>query len=146
MYTTKYRSFASPISRMNHFLNEFQPNENAGKSPRTGVTIPSANIKESDEKYFIELAAPGFEKSDFQIKAEQNILSISSEKKQEVNSESEKYTRKEFVYASFTRAFNIPDSIEVEAIQATYENGVLKIQLPKKPEVIKENARQISVS
>lgn len=101
--------------------------------PRTGLNIPAVNVIENNEGFEIEVAAPGFEKSDFKINLSNNVLTIASHK--EEKSESEKnYTKKEFSYASFERVFTLPNSVEGERIEASYLNGVLRIAIPKREE------------
>ena len=74
-------------------------------------TLPSVNIKENGKEFNIELAAPGFSKSDFKINVEENVLTISAEKKDEVKEENERFTRKEFSYNSFSRSFTLPQIV-----------------------------------
>jgi HSP20 family protein len=103
---------------------------------QAGLTVPAVNIKETSEQYIIEMAAAGMKKEDFNINLERNIIMISSEKKEvktEENKE-ENYTRKEFNYSSFSRSFVLPEVANRESINATYENGVLKVVIPKKEE------------
>lgn len=85
------------------------------------------------------------EKSDFNIKLEQNILTISAEKKEEVKNEDEKHIRKEFSYRAFKRSFTLDEKIEASGIAAKYENGILKLELPKKEE-LKQLPKEITVS
>lgn len=99
------------------------------------VSSPSVNIEEHDTHFLMSLAAPGLEKSDFNINMENNYLTISAEKKTENEEKSEgKFTRREFNYSSFKRSFQLDENIKQEGITATYENGVLSITLPKKEE------------
>jgi len=103
--------------------------------PRTWTkNIPSANVKETSKGYDIELAAPGLSKEDFKIGIENDVLSISAEKELHQNEENEKYTRQEFHYDAFNRSFRLPDTINADKIDARYENGLLKINIPKKTE------------
>lgn len=97
---------------------------------------PSVNIVEHDNQFEMQLAAPGLEKGDFNIRIENDYLVISTEKKSEKDETSDngKYTRREFNYSSFKRSFQLDDIINREAISAAYENGVLKLTLPKKEE------------
>lgn len=104
--------------------------------------LPSANIIEEKDKYFIELAAPGLEKADFNIKLSENVLTISVEKEENI----ENATQREFSYTSFSRGFNIPETIQTEKIKAEYENGILQIALPKKEEAIVKPPREIEIS
>src|SRR5690606_31570959 len=92
-----------------------------------GNTLPAVNIKETEENFLVEVAVPGKTKEDFNIELVDDMLTISSEMKSETNETSEdgRYTRKEFNYTSFRRAFNLPDTVEQDKIEAKYENGVL---------------------
>lgn len=125
-----------PLSRafdglMNDFFNDFPVA--VGKSLREDVmSFPPINITEKDNAYLIELAAPGYEKTDFKINMEGTVLNISSEKKDELKEETEKSIRREFSYKAFKRSFTLDEKIDVEKIDAKYENGVLKLELPKK--------------
>jgi HSP20 family protein len=93
------------------------------------------NIKESSAAYKLEVIAPGFEKADFKVNLENNLLTVSAERKAETKDENEKQVRKEFNYSSFKRSFTIDDKIDAAAIEAAYNNGVLQLNLPKKAEV-----------
>lgn len=97
--------------------------------------VPAANISENEKSYNIDISAPGIKKDDFKIKVENNVLTVSSEKENEKMEETEKFTRREFVYGSFCRSFTLPKIVETDNIKASYENGILKIELPKKEEV-----------
>lgn len=99
-------------------------------------TLPSVNIRETDKAFIIELAAPGMKKEDFRVELQDNILSISSEKKEEdrQRDENEKYTRQEFFYQSFRRTFTLPKTVAEDKIEAKYEDGVLKLNVPKNEE------------
>ncbi len=98
------------------------------------TTLPSVNIKEEDESYQIEVAAPGLDKEDFKIEFENDTLRIFSEKKEEKESDLEKYSRKEFSYQSFCRSFTLPVTADGEKISASYEKGILIVSIPKKEE------------
>lgn len=111
-----------------------------------GITLPKVNIKETPDTYLIEIAAPGLKKSDFMINLDNNALTISTENNQENEVKDEKFTRKEFGYSSFRRTFNLPDGVNADHINATYEEGILNIQLPKKEEAKQKPPRTIRVS
>ena len=102
--------------------------------------VPSVNIIENEKDFLIELAAPGKSKSDFKIGLENQVLTISSEVNDENEEEKKNYTRREFVYNSFTRSFTLPKNIMHEKITADYKDGILRITLPKMEEtkLIKE--------
>jgi len=101
--------------------------------------VPAVNISETKTGYQIELAVPGFKKEDFKINLEKDILTVSAEHKEDKseNSDDKKhFSKREFNFQSFTRSFNIPESINTAGIQANYENGILSIDLTKKEEEI----------
>ncbi len=95
---------------------------------------PALNVRELDNKYVLELAAPGLKKSDFDIKIEKDQLVVNAEVKKESEIQEDNYTRREFNYASFSKSFHLPDSVEAENIDATYEEGILILTLPKREE------------
>lgn len=100
---------------------------------------PSVNVIEHENQFNMQLAAPGLEKKDFNIRIENDYLVISAEKKSETEETVKpNFTRREFNYASFKRSFQLDDNINREGITATYENGVLHITLPKKDETWKK--------
>ena len=106
---------------------------------------PPANIIESKFDFMIEIAAPGFEKSDFKIDLDKNLLTISLDKTVDENTE-EKYNLKEFNFNSFSRSFRVSDKINTEKVNAIYKNGLLQITLPKREEAIEKPAREIKIS
>ncbi len=108
--------------------------------------IPAVNIKESEKNYSIEIAAPGFEKSDFKIHVEGELLNISAEKKQEKSDKNERYTRKEYSYNSFSRSFTLPQNSNAEQIEANYEKGILGLNIPKKTETLLSNKKEIRIA
>lgn len=113
----------------------------------TNTTLPSVNIKEDAEGFHVEMAAPGFEKDDFKIELHNDVLTISSEKKFENETkEGEQFTKREFSYQSFSRSFSLPVDVESEKITAKYENGILKIAIPKKEEAKPKPLKQITIS
>lgn len=118
--------------------------EDIFKADFAGV-FPPVNIKESKEAYFLDLAVPGLEKNDFKINLEGKTLFISAEKKEEKEEPKDKQIRKEYSFKSFKRSFTIDDSIDTGKIDAKYENGILKVILPKKEEEIQQN-KEISIS
>ena len=94
--------------------------------------IPAMNVKETEDHFEIEMAAPGFNKKDFEISIENGLLKISAENSEEIKEEEKDYTRKEFNYNSFLRSFTLPENVsEEEMIDATYKRGILKLVLNK---------------
>lgn len=108
--------------------------------------VPAVNISEEDHQYMIEVAAPGLTKSDFNVALDQDVLTISAAKKEESSDDGEAYTRKEFNYTSFSRSFNVPDTIDREKIAAKYSDGILHLTLPKKEVAKKEGPATIKIS
>jgi len=102
------------------------------------------NIRESEKNYSIDVVAPGYEKADFKVNLEQDVLTISAEKKEETKNEGEKEIRREYTYRSFKRSFTLDEKIDVEGIEAKYVNGILTLNLPKKEEV-KVTSKVISI-
>ena len=99
----------------------------------TNTTLPSVNILEGADSYEVNMAAPGLEKKNFKIELNHGVLTISSEKKDENETKKgQHFTRREYSYQSFSRSFTLPDIVESEKISAKYENGVLKVIIPKK--------------
>ena len=131
----------SPISKIfDDFFNTEIADWAKQNYSATGTTIPAVNIKESDKDFEVEVAVPGMNKKDFKIEVENNMLVISSEKKEEKSEEDKegKYTRKEFSYQSFQRSFTLPmDIIDDKKIEAKYKDGILTITIPKKEETNK---------
>ena len=113
----------------------------------TNTTLPSVNIKESADQFTVEVAAPGFGKDDFKLELNHNLLKISSEKKLEKETkEGEQFSKREFSYQSFSRSFTLPQIADAENIAANYENGILKIEIPKKEEAKPKPLRTIEIS
>lgn len=101
------------------------------------ASSPSVNIIDKENSFELQLAAPGMDKSDFNVQVINDQLVVSAEKKTESSEERPKYMRKEFMYTSFKRSFNLHQQIETDKIEASYENGILKLHLPKKEDVVK---------
>jgi len=113
----------------------------------TNTTLPSVNIKESTDDFEVEVAAPGFNKNDFRIELNHDLLTISSEKELDKETkEGQQFTLREFSYQSFSRSFTLPNSADSEKIGAKYENGILRILIPKKEEAKPRPARQIAIA
>lgn len=93
------------------------------------------NVKETDKAIVLDVVAPGFEKTDFNVSIEQNLLTISAEKKDEVKPENEKQIRREYVFRSFKRTFTLDEQVDASDISAVYVNGILTLNLPKKAPV-----------
>ena len=104
------------------------------------VNVP-VNLRETDKSYEMSVIAPGLKKEDLKLNVTDQLLTISFEQKDEQNSRSDEqgWLRKEYKMQSFSRSFGLDDSVDVNNISASYDNGILHLTLPKK-----ENARRIS--
>lgn len=107
--------------------------------------IPEVNVIENPEDFRIELAAPGLERNDFRVEVQDGVLNISAEKEEEKKEEDKNFKRREFSFSSFSRSFVLPDNLLADGIDAKYENGILKLTLPKKEVKAAAPAKQIKV-
>ena len=123
-------------------LNGFPTNW--GKDQLQNTFAPAANIHETNEGFHVELNVPGRNKEDFKVTIENGMLSIAFEQKEVTENNDYKTLRREFSFKSFKRSFSIDEKINAEAVQAKYENGILKLLLPKK-EVIKIAPKEIEI-
>ena len=113
----------------------------------TNTTLPSVNIKENADAFKVEMAVPGFDKKDFKIELNQNVLTISSEKKVENETKNdEHFTRREYSYQSFSRSFTLPEAANGDKISAKYDNGILNVEIPKREEAKPKPMRQIAIA
>ena len=111
----------------------------------TGFTqIPPVNILKNETGLRLEIVAPGFNKEDFKVNLEKDLLTISAEVKKEEENKNEKEIRREYKYQSFKRSFTLDEKIDTEKIEAKYENGVLTLNLYNRPEV-KTTVKQITI-
>jgi HSP20 family protein len=113
---------------------------------KTGISTPAVNVIETKDEYKIEIAAPGLNKEDFKVDVDNSILIISSEKEIKYKEKDEKYMRCEFNYSSFKRSFALPDSVSIDKITASHQNGILIVNVPKKEEAIEKPVRQVQIS
>jgi HSP20 family protein len=110
-------------------------------------TLPAVNIADTHDNFQVEMAAPGMTKDDFKIELDNETLTISAEKKTEHEEKNgDRYNRREFSYQSFQRSFHLPKSVVDEGkIEAKYDNGILRIVIPKKEEARKQTPRMIDI-
>ena len=134
---------ANGFNLLDNFFSEFPTifKDDFGTKAQGFVPV---NVKETNEAYQLEVVAPGFDKNDFNINLEKNILTVSAERKTDAENKSEKQIRKEYSYQSFKRSFTIDEKVDAEKIDAKYVNGVLTLNLPRKEEV-KLSAKEILV-
>jgi HSP20 family protein len=121
------------------FETELMPSFNKG------ISLPAVNIKETNNEFLLELAAPGMKKSDFNIEVDNKVLSISSEVSAKNETENDNYIRREFGYASFKRTFNLPETVDSLNVSANYNDGILTVNLPKREEAIPKPPKRIEI-
>ena len=145
---TNGNSFSSIPSLLNDFFMDDWFDSSIRNWRSTGATLPSVNVRETNEDFIIEVAAPGMNRADFKVELDNNILSISSEfeGKNEPAEQNGNYNRREFNYKSFQRSFSLPETkVEGAKISAKYKDGILFVTVPKKEEAKVRPARQITV-
>ncbi|MES2378498.1 MAG: Hsp20/alpha crystallin family protein [Bacteroidota bacterium] len=106
--------------------------------------VPAVNISESENNYHVELAAPGLKKEDFKLNLERNQLTISVEQSSDYQDNQKNYSKREYSYSSFVRSFTLPDSADDSQIDASYTDGILRIDIAKREEA-KAVRRQIEI-
>ena len=138
----------SPASTFNTMLENFFGDDAINGFNRDySATLPAVNVKEHDAEFVVEVAAPGMKKENFKINANHELLTISSEfEDNQEQKEEGKFTRREFNYTSFQRSFTLPKSVDGDKIKAKYEDGVLRISLPKREEAKVKPNREIKIS
>lgn len=126
MTLVKFQPAPSPFRTL---FNEFFNSTMDDAFPTT--RIPAVNVLETDNGFRLELVAPGFDKGDFNVAVNKNVLTVSAKKEQEQEENTDKYRRREYSFNAFERSFNLPESIDQENVKANYMNGVLHIDLVK---------------
>lgn len=107
-------------------------------------SVPAVNIKNNENSFEVEVAAPGLKKEDFNIEVEDNVMKLSVNKSSENEEKEENFTRKEFSYFNFQRSFTLPKNVvDAEKVEANYKDGILSIVLPKQEQ--KEMVKKITV-
>lgn len=114
-------------------------------NPFTYTTIPALNIVDDKDHYEVTVAAPGLEKSDFNIEIDNNVLTVSATSEKEHEGGKGKYRRKEYNYSSFARSFTLPADVNVESIKASYSKGILSLNLPKNEKGGNKQGKKIEV-
>lgn len=126
-------------------MNEIFKPDWFGGMENYNTNLPAVNIKENEKDFELELAVPGRKKEDFNIEVDNNVLTISTEMKSENEVKEENYTRREFGFTSFKRAFTLPDTIDESKIKADYIDGLLRFTLPKRKEALPKPKRMIEL-
>lgn len=145
MTITKFQPIPATKFFTNGFFDDFLQRGLADVVGADNVlNQPAVNITETPESFQLEVAAPGFDKSNFHLSVENDYLTLSGQRENKTVSEGEKVTRREFRYESFKRSFKLPKSVNFDTIAAVYENGILNVSIPKKEEA-KPVVKTISV-
>lgn len=118
----------------------------AGGAQLVNKMVPPVNIRETENAFTVELMAVGLKKEDFSIEVDNELLTISAEVKAEKLQEEGKFTKKEFSYSSFKRSFTLPETVKQEDINAVYQDGILKLTLPKREEALPKAKRLIEIA
>jgi len=145
MSLIKFKHQAPAWNTFDNFFNDFFEGEfNPGKIARTS-SVPAANVKETQDAFHVELAAPGMKKDDFKIELNEDLLTIRTEKSEENEEKTERFTKREFNFTSFVRSFRLPENVDFENINAQYENGILTLGIPKVELEEEAKVRQIAI-
>ncbi len=126
--------------------NTFFGTNLTGMESRLGFTVPTVNVVETVSEYRVELAAPGLERKDFKVEVDNNVLTVSVEKKEEKKETGKDYSRREFSFNSFLRSFELPENSKGDKTDAKYADGILKIVIPKKEITAEKPKKEIAVS
>lgn len=131
----------------NSLWDDFFSKDAIGRRLELGTSMPAVNVSEENGQFLIDVAVPGMKKEDLKIDLDDNILTISCEKKEEKEEkEDKKVTKREFSYSSFMRSFQLPENAKKENISAEYKDGILKLKVPKAEEAKAISQRkQISI-
>lgn len=141
--------FPAIPSLLNDFLTDDWFDSSLANWKSSGATLPAVNVRETNDDFLIEVAAPGMKRDDFKVELDNNVLTISSqtEENREQKDSNGNYTRREFSYQSFQRSFSLPENkVEGDKIAARYVDGILHVTVPKKEEAKVKPAKQIKVS
>jgi HSP20 family protein len=137
----------SPVYGLGPVWSEFFQRAMDSRFPMVAAsTVPAVNITAGTEGYQLEMALPGFRKDDVKIELDENVLMVSSSKQDESDDNQAGYTRREFSYSSFRRRFSLPEDADAEKIVAGFQDGILKLSIPKKTEALKKGPRTIEVA
>ena len=132
---TPFRDLVTVREKMNNIFEEAFISRGEEKDMVASTWTPSVDIYENENELVLSAEAPGIEDKDIEIKIENNTLSIQGERKIEKETKEENYHRIERSYGSFYRSFTLPPNVNQDNIKAEYDNGVLRISMPKKPEL-----------
>jgi HSP20 family protein len=127
-----FRDVATLQNRMNRLFNEQFGTVGSEESLAVGSFVPAVDVYEDEHAIQLKFEVPGLEEKDIDIRLENNVLTVKGERKLEKETKEENYRRVERRYGTFTRSFNLPNTVSSEDVRASYDKGVLTIALPKK--------------
>ena len=132
MSLIKWNPEVSLMPKFSSWMDDFFSDNGDWMKPAfAGISVPAVNVTENKTSFKLEVAAPGFKKDDFKIEVNNGIMTISGETKQEATDKDEQYTRREFSYSKFSRSFTLPENVKSDNITAKFDDGILRIGLPK---------------
>jgi len=132
--------------RMNRLFEDFFASRGEEQDLLAGSWTPSVDIYETEHEVVLTAELPGMDEKDIEIKVEDNTLTISGERRMEKEIKEENYHRIERAYGSFCRSFTLPNYVDQDKISAEYDNGILKITMPKKPELKPRKVKVLKAS
>lgn len=146
MSLVKFRNRPSQPSFFDMFFDDFL-NKNINETNGFGLTAstPKANIRETENEYAIELAAPGYNKDNFNVEVDNGQLTLSVERTHEENEDQENFKHREFRYEGFSRSFMLPEDVDEDKIKAKYNDGILKVEIPRDQKKLQESRKKIKV-
>ena len=112
----------------------------------SGRSVPSVKFRENGRNYEIVVVAPGYDKMDFNISIDGELLTVSAERREEKEEKEDNYTLREFSFSYFSRSFNLPSNTNDDHVDAKYEDGVLKLTIAKKQESNGKQRKKISIT
>ena len=136
--------YSSSFDIHNELDDIFNIFENSiSKNKNSNLTMPRANISKTNDGFCVEMAAPGFSRGDFNIDIDNGILNISVSSNSETDYVDKKFTSKEFSYSSFSRSWRLPENINDERVSASYENGILSVDIP---ELVSKSSKKLTIN
>jgi HSP20 family protein len=129
-----FRDVLALQNRMNSLFQEYNRTQSEGDAVATAAFVPPVDVYEDEQRIVLKLEVPGMQESDFDIQMENNLLTVRGERKFEKEEKEENFHRIERRYGSFYRSFTVPNTVNAESIKASYDAGVLKIELEKRAE------------
>jgi HSP20 family protein len=129
-----FRDVLALQNRMNSLFHEYNRTQGEGDALTTAAFVPPVDIYEDEHKIVLKLEVPGLKESDLDIQLENNVLTVKGERKFEKEEKEENFHRIERRYGSFYRSFTVPNTVNAESVKASYDAGVLKLELEKRPE------------